>query len=301
MIPITYRPGTLADAYTTFCLFEETFADLSARMGLGATSWPDREALAAMWERRRPLYEYLSQAADLFYMAEADGQAVGFARSIVRGDVRQLTEFFVRPSAQSGGVGGELLARAFPNDEIPFKSIIATTDLRAQARYLKAGLYPRFPIYYFWRKPQATAVPTDLVFKRLVATPETLAALAEIDQAVLGFCRRADQEWMMQQRQGMGYWRDGRLVGYGYLGRSNGPFALLDAADFPAVLAHAESTAAAAGYDHFGMEAPLCNVTAVNHLLARGCQIDGFIALFMCNRPFGKLENYIIHAPPYFL
>lgn len=28
---------------------------------------------------------------------------------------------------------------------------IATTDIRAQAHYLKAGVYPRFPLYFFAR------------------------------------------------------------------------------------------------------------------------------------------------------
>ena len=37
------------------------------------------------------------------------------------------------------------------------------------------------------------------------------------------------------------------IVGYGYLGEHNGPFASLDANDFPAILAHAETEAADIG------------------------------------------------------
>ena len=66
---------------------------------------------------------------------------------------------------------------------------------------------------------------------------ETLSTLAEIDKATLGFQRDVDQQWFLANRRGFLYLRDGRPVGYGYVGENSGPFALLDAADFPAVLA----------------------------------------------------------------
>jgi GNAT superfamily N-acetyltransferase len=302
MSEITFRPGTPEDAYTTFLLFEETFADLSVRLGFGEDIWTDPDELAATWQERRPLYEYLSTHTDYFVVAEQNGRAVGFARSIRHDDVRELTEFFVLPSVQSAGVGRELLARAFPNDA-PYRCIIATTDLRAQGRYLRSGVYPRFPIYYFAGTPQPTAVPTDLTIAPLTADSETAVALAKIDQVVWGFRRGQQHDLLQTIRQGVGYWRNGRLVGYGYLntGNGNGPFALLDAADYPAVLAHAESDAAAQGHPHFGLEMPLCNETAVQYLLQRGFQMEPFLAFFMCNRPFGRLENSIITSPPFFL
>jgi hypothetical protein len=49
------------------------------------------------------------------------------------------------------------------------------------------------------------------------------------------------------------------------------------------------------------MEVPMVNETAVTYLLQRGFQMDSFVAYWMCNRPFGKLEKYIITAPPFFL
>ena len=147
---ITFRRATTADSYTVFCLFEETLADMVQRMGqTEPTSWADPAKLARMWEMRRGLYEHLAATAEQFWIAEQGDKAIGFARSIVRGQVRQLTEFFVLPNVQSSSVGRELLARAFPDDGIAHRSIIATTDLRAQARYLKAGVFPRFPPLLF--------------------------------------------------------------------------------------------------------------------------------------------------------
>ena len=295
------RPGTTADSYITFCLFEETFADLSQRMGHDElTSWSDPAKLAAMWEKRRGLYEHLAVTADQYWIAEQGGKAVGFARSILRGTVRALTEFFVLPNVQSSSIGRELLARAFPTEGAKHRLVIATTDLRAQARYLKAGVFPRFPIYYFYRQPEQVRVETDLVFVKVDAN-ESMVVHTQIDTIILNLQRQSDHRWLLQNRQGYLYYRGDEPVGYGYVGSGNGPFALLDSADFPAVLAHAENEAALAGRDHVGMEIPMVNETAVTYLLQRGFRMDSFMAYWMVDRPFGKLENYIITSPPFFL
>lgn len=285
-----------------FSLFEETLADLSRRVGTGwSTSWDDAAKLARMWEERRSLYDYLAQAAAHFWLAEQDGQPVGFARSTLREDVCQLTELFVRPGTQSAGVGRQLLARTFPVEGAQRLSIIASPDMRAQVLYLKAGVYPRFPIYYFGRTPEATSLETDLHFKAVTATAEVLATLAQIDRAILEHRRDDDHAWLLGNRQGYLYYRAGRPVGYGYVGRRSGPFALLDTADFPAVLAHAESEAARQGYSHFGIEVPMINRAAVDHLLSRRFRVDAFIATLMQDRSFGRFENYVITSPPFFM
>jgi hypothetical protein len=301
MSDIQYRPGTIEDSYTVFCLFEETISDEFQRFGMEATSWPDAEALARMWQRRASLYHHLARTAEQFWIAEDDGRAIGFARSILHDDVRQLTEFFVLPGNQSGGVGRELLARAFPSDGTRRRAIIATVDTRAQARYLKTGVYPRFPLYYFYRQPEATELESDLTIEPLPSSPTAaiLTTLGDIDQAVLEFRREEDHAWLLTDRHGYLYRRNGRAVGYGYMGKGNGPFALLDPADFPAVLAHAETQAAATASGHFGLEVPMLNRAAVDHLLGRGFQMHGFIALVMSDVPFGRFENYLVLSPPF--
>lgn len=300
---VQYRIGTVEDSYTVFCLFEETISDEFQRFGLETTSWPDPEALAKMWQQRESLYRHLAQTADQFWLAEVDGRTIGFARSIPRDGIRQLTEFFVLPGQQSGGVGRELLARAFPVEGARRRLIIATIDTRAQARYLKTGVYPRFPLYYFYRQPEVTTVKSDLTIEPLPSAPtaDLLATLGDIDQAVLSFRREVDHAWLLTNRQGYLYRRDGRPVGYGYMGKGNGPFALLDAADYPAVLAHAETEAAIAGAGNFGLEVPTVNRTVVDYVLGRGFQMHGFIALVMSDEPFGRFENYLIMSPPFTL
>jgi ribosomal protein S18 acetylase RimI-like enzyme len=299
---ITFRAGTLADSYTVFELFEHTLADLNRRLGsMTPTSAADPRTLARMWEERCSLYEHLGLNAHRFQIAEQDGKAIGYARSILRGELQELTELFVRPEVQSSGMGRELLRRTFSDNGTRLRSIIATTDVRAQILYLKAGVYPRFPIYYFGRQPERVHVETDLAFEPLVVSPKRLALIGELDKAIVGFRRDVDHKWLAMNRQGYLYYRDGELVGYGYAGHRNGPFALKSRDDFPVVLAHAENQAVTAGRGEFGIEVPMINRVAVDYLLGRGFRMDSFMALLMSNLPFGRFENYIATSPPFFL
>lgn len=298
---LTFRPATVDDSPIVFKIFETSVKDLSQRLGVMAiTGGTDPALLESLWQRRGSLFEHLARTADQFWLAERAGQAIGYARSIRRGEVRELTDFFVLPGEQSAGVGRELLARAFPRAGVTHRVIVATSDSRAVALYLKAGVYARFPIYYFSRSPEVVTTATDLTIEPIIASTPVIESLATLDLAVLGHRRDADHLWLLTQRQGYLYYRAGQPVGYGYVSISSGPFALLHEADFPAVLAHAESHAAAAGHP-FGVEVPLVNRAAVDYLLARGFQMDAFFAFFMSDVPLGRFENYLFTSPPFFM
>jgi GNAT superfamily N-acetyltransferase len=299
---ITFRVGTVIDSYTVFNIFEQSLADLSRRLGSTTpTSASDPEALAKMWQERRSMYEHLARTSDAFWIAERDDRAIGFGRSIVRDGHQELTELFVLPEEQSSGLGRQLLERAFPKGKTGPRTIIASPDMRAQALYLRAGIYPRFPLYYFSRTPEQTAVRIDLNFKPINASPESIKEMGLLDSRLFGFRRDEDHWWLLGNRQGYLYYHGDRVVGYGYVGKRSGPFALLDAADYPAVLSHAENQAATQGLSHFGLEVPMVNQTAVDYLLARGFKIDSFVAQFMSDKPFGKFENYIVTSPPFII
>jgi hypothetical protein len=298
---VTFRPGTLEDSPAVFEIFRRTITDLGQRLGVQTISGgDDPEVLAQLWTRRRPLFEHLARTADQYWIAEKEGRIIGYARSIVRDGLQELTEFFVLSAEQSAGVGRGLLERALPRQGASHRAIVATTDTRAVIRYLKVGVYPRFACSYFSRPAQAASVPSDLTFEPISTAPDTIDQLRAIDLALLGHRRDQDHHWLLQNRQGYLYRRAGEPVGYGYYGYSNGPFALLNEADFPAVLAHAERQAASRG-DDFGLEVPLINRAAVDYLLAQRFQMDGFITMFMSDKPFGKFENYIFPSPPFFI
>jgi hypothetical protein len=107
-----------------------------------------------------------------------------------------------------------------------------------------------------------------------------------IDREILDHSREHQHKWVAATRDGFGYKRDSKIVGYGYVGSSTGPFAVLDENDYPAVLAHVESFMAARGED-FGAEAPLINQKAIQYFIEHKYQIDSFSAIFMSNEPFG--------------
>lgn len=303
MVEITFRRGTENDSYAVFTLFEETLHDLLIRFGQKPEQkWDEPGKLAKMWDLRRTLYEHLARTADEFWLAERGSELVGFARSLLHGDLRELTEFFVQPGGQAAGVGKELLARAFPVREGERRSIIATLEVRAQARYLKSGVQQRFLVMYFGGVPQVQDVSGNTTAVELAPDEATLAFLDKVDRRVLGFTRRDVHTFLLGDRTGYRYVAgDGDVLGYGYVGETAGPFALLDGAAYPEVLALAESEAARRGQRWMGFEVPGVNRTVIDALLARGFRLDAFMAVYMSSHPLPHPENYILTSPPFVL
>ncbi len=297
---ITYRKGTLEDSHAVFQIFVRTIMDYSERMNVMAiTGGNDPEVIESLWRERKSMFDFLTENAAQFWVAESDGEIIGYARSIEHDGVQELTEFFVSPLQQSAGVGGELLRRAFPPGKARYRTIIATLDERALYRYLKLGVYGRFPLKYFYRRAEKVHVDTDLQIERLQLETD-LPEIDRIDGEILQHTRGHLHRWIATTRDGYVYKRGGRVVGYGYVGSSSGPFALLDPDDFPAVLAHAETQMAEQGRE-FGAEAPLMNEKAIRYFVERKYQIDSFSAIFMSNQPFGRFANYLLFSPEFFL
>jgi len=299
----TFRPGTPDDTHDVFDVSARALADLEHRVGVADTDnhWLDPAFVAGAWAHARPRFEHLAHTAEHFWVAEQDAQIVGYARATLHDGVRELTEFFVMPDRQAGGIGRELLARTFPVGGARRRATMSTADVRALARYLKAGVYPRFPICFVSGTPRPIAIETDLIFEPVVAVADALVAIRAIDQAVLGFARDALHAFLLRDRRADLYRRDDRIVGYGYVGRDTGPIALLDASDFPAVLARGETAAAARNQATVQLKLPLINRAAVDHLLGRGYRLDEFAWFFMSDEAFGTFENYIVSNPPFFL
>src|SRR5689334_23265940 len=192
-MPIMYRKATHKDDFTTFSIFRTSLEDYGQRTGVTAiTGGNDPEKMKQLWERRRSFWEHLTDSSDQFWLAEKDdGETIGYARSIVRGDHRELTEFFVLPDNQSAGVGRELILRAFPNDTL-HRSIVATADFRALSRYLKAGVYPLLSEMYFERVPEWVPLETDLAIEKPDDPGSAIPTLGEIDLIILGYRRDVD-------------------------------------------------------------------------------------------------------------
>lgn len=296
---VRIRPGTLEDNEACAAVLVEAINDLGRRNG----SIDDASAidLAAAWPRWRSFLDHVARTAAEFWVAEGtDVGIIGFARSIERDGVFELTEFFVRPGAQSHGVGRQLLERAFPRGRGELRLIIATTDIRALSRYMRADVVPRFAVATFTGASREVPLVRGLEVEPLELDRDVDAVNA-VDDVVLGHRREVDHRWFAAEREGHRYVRDGRVVGYGYValpGRAgNGPFAVVEASDLPAVMAHAERRRHDLGADETEFEVALHNRVAIDHLLGRGYKMDTFLTLICSSKPFGRFEQYLFCAP----
>jgi len=300
---ITLRRAVPGDTESCYQLFMESVVDLTARQG---NPWdPD---IPDVWSRMEPIYSMLAEHAAEWWVAEdgASGELVGYARSVERGGLFELSEFFVRPTRQSAGVGRRLLEAAFPLGRGDVRAIIATTDVRALARYYRTGTVARFPILALERPMDVGDAAEQAAESSLApvrASTADLPAIAEIERAVLEFDRGPEETaWLLAQREGYLYLRDGRPVAFGFVGKmGSGPVAALDPDDQPAILTHLEGRARALGRERLAFEVPSINEVAMRHLLDRGYRIDTFLTLLLTSRPFGQFDRFIGFAPPFVL
>jgi GNAT superfamily N-acetyltransferase len=299
---LVIRRGTSADVRACHRLLWESATDLGRRRGS-----PLEGSEEDWWATGESLARFLAEHAAEWWVAESgDGDGIiGYARSIERGGLFELTELFVRPGAQSRGIGRELIERAFPVGRGEVRSIIATLDVRAAARYYAADTVARFPYFTLTGPPRSDAdVAGDLEVEDVASDdPAALAAVTAIERAVLEFPRGSDElRWLAANRPGHLFLRTGKPVGFAFVAKgAAGPIAALDPADLPMILGHVEARAAELGADGLDLEVPGINVVAIRHLLGRGFRIDPWINLLMSNRPFGQLDRFIGYSPPIFL
>jgi GNAT superfamily N-acetyltransferase len=299
---VDYRAARPEDNHALHDVFLASVSEVDRRLGSAdAVDDSDPAVREASWTKWHHLFDHLARTADQAWLAEdGAGTVVGYARSIKRDGVRELTEFFVSPAWQAQGVGGELLRRAFPADGARHRSIIATLELGALGRYLKTGLSAHCLLLYCSSVPHANGVDTDL---EAVRVGDDLGELNGVDRQVLGHTREVDHRWLLGagDRKGFLFRRGDRTVAYGYVGDRSGPVAVLDPVDMTAVLAFLETAAAESGVTEIGFWLPSVNRQATAYLLHRGFRIDPFIATFFSDDAEVRLERYLVTNPPFFL
>jgi GNAT superfamily N-acetyltransferase len=297
---VSLRRGRPDDTAACHRVLWSAITDLAKRRGMPLEGTADD-----WWPSSERQFNYLSRGAAEWWVAEdpGSGSIIGYARSIERGGLFELTEFFVLPGSQARGVGRALLERAFPPGRGEIRSIIATTDVRAMARYYAADTVARFPLLTLSGAPSDDDATGRLESVRLGEEDALLADVADIERAVLGYDRgHAELRWLLERREGYLYRRDGRSVGFAFIGRDgSGPIASLEADDMPEQLLHVEARANALGVKSLGLEVPGVNDVAIRHLFGRGFHIDPWVNVLMSNRPFGQFDRFLGFSPPLFL
>jgi len=155
-------------------------------------------------------------------VAEEDGAIRGYAGAITRGNVVFLTDLFVDPSYQSGGLGRTLLNAAMPTSDELTRCAVSSSDPRALALYIRAGMRPQWPCFalrldaecaHDWSRatfPNVGAMPT--IVEVALDDPDLLVW----DTRIGGRPRAADLAFWRDEQDGAGLWlqRDGQRIGY---------------------------------------------------------------------------------------
>jgi len=244
----------------------------------------------------------LASDPDGYFCAVEEGRIRGMVSSLVRGRVWYLSMFFVLPGDQGRGVGRALLERALAYGEARGAEIRftwATLDPRAQARYVIAGMVPRWPIYRVDGDTAAVArlkarVTVDSREHELLCDP----GVAEKLTAEVFSEERADDlaHWRRDGSAAVAIARGGELSAFAYRrGSRIGPAAGRDETALLHAVA-ASAAAGAAGGEHVTARVPGACTSLLQALLGCGFQL-GEPTLFMASRLFGRPELYLPSGP----
>jgi ribosomal protein S18 acetylase RimI-like enzyme len=298
------RPARDADMRAAFAVFRRSIMAYVQRLGIVESAAVNEVMLDVAWTVRGPWIEHLWRTATENWIAEdADRQVVGWAMSIERGGLLELTHFFVDPDTQARGLGRALLEKAFPVDRGEHRSIVATHDPPALSLYLRSGVRFVTTVADFEATPRPVEFESDLRFERLEPSDEAIELVAGVEAKVLGHRREIDTRFLLEQRPAWAAWRNGTAAGFafGARGELTGPIGALEPADIPALLAHVESEAAAAGAPNIYFSTPLANDHAVRYLLARGFRLDPFLVAVLADDLSMRLDRWIHTGLSYIL
>jgi GNAT superfamily N-acetyltransferase len=243
----------------------------------------------------------LASDPDGYFCAVEDGRIRGMVSALVRGRVWYLSMFFVLPGDQGRGLGRALLERALAYGDargVEVRCVWASVDPRAQARYVMAGMAPRWPIYRLEGDAAAVArlearVGLDPRARELPCDP---VAAEKLTAEVFGDGRADDlAQWRSDGGAAVAIERGGEIAAFGCRrGDRIGPAAGRDETAF--LLAVAAAAAGAGGGGSVTVRVPGACASLLEALVACGFRI-GDLAVFLASRPFGRPELYLPSGP----
>jgi GNAT superfamily N-acetyltransferase len=296
-MPLVFRPARADELQRAEELVVRSINHLTERHGFG------RIAIL-----RPPDFQLfcLNEDPNGLWTAEEDGEIVGFALSWVSSDLWFLAELFVAPTHQGRGVGSELLARSFEHaskNNASNKCLITFTfNVVSQGLYIRHGLFPRLPMYFF--SAAREALMTHLTGEKLRPAPleptaSHLKTLTQLDLSALGIAREKHHRYLLNDSaiKGVLLHDRGECTGYAYVSATGhvGPLAIAQASDMRAAFRTALDLAAATGAEQISAFLPGVSeavVIAVEH----GMRI-AFPMVLASTRDFGDWTRYLPRNP----
>jgi ribosomal protein S18 acetylase RimI-like enzyme len=248
----------------------------------------------------------LNDDPDGLWAAEADGELAGFAFSWISGDFWFLAELFVSPDHQGRGIGDALLKRTFEHAAkagADNKALITFTfNTVSQGLYIRRGLYPRLPVYFFKAEARSSRQRSAEILHHaeIGNTDRDRARLAELDLNALGFARDKHHGFLSGNAgiTGVFLYAGTDCVGYAYInsGGHIGPLAVAEPGLMNAAFATAFKLAVETGASEVSAFLPGINHAALDAATAHGMRIT-FPIVLMSAREFGDFSRYLPRNP----
>lgn len=293
---VVYRPAREDELEKAEELVVGSINELTQRHGFGKMASPRPAHFQSFSLRDDP---------DGLWVAEDNGDILGFTFSWVSDDLWFLAELFVAPGQQGSGIGNELLARTLRHAEknkAEHKALITFAfNTVSQGLYIRHGLYPRLPLYFL-------KVTRDVLLSRL-GQPQLrsvplaaadLPRLAEIDAHALGVSRWKHHRYLMADSamKGVLLYAGDECAGYVYVNPDGhiGPLAVTRADRTGAAFQTALTLAAERGATQATALIPGASDAALDIAVGHGMRIT-FPMLLMSSRPFGDWTCYLPRNP----
>ncbi|MEX0834116.1 MAG: GNAT family N-acetyltransferase [Actinomycetota bacterium] len=214
---IEIRQVTSDDVDSCVAIFFEAFNDLHEKYHYPAED-PDDNA----W-LKEAIAHFLSTDPESSLIAFEGGAPAAFACAYRRESFWFLSFLFVRPGAQSKGLGRTLLERVLPpkgeRDSLTLATVVESFQSVSTGLYASYGIAPRVPRYRLSGLRPAKPLPgLPDGWETTSISAYDIDDMSDLDRRLLGYARPQEHEaWLSDPVRGFAYRKGGRLEGYAYL------------------------------------------------------------------------------------
>lgn len=294
-VEVAYRQPMEHELERTYEIFLEAAGELNRQHGRVANPGAGAPRARALAFRRSAL----RHDAERFWVAEVDGELVGFGAAVQRGRIWHLAALHVVPAFQAQGVGREILRRCLRASPPGTLYTVVSDSINpvSNALYAKRGMLPQVVLLQLEGPAAAADAPVDMVLEAFPANGADPALLGAIDLAVLDCLRPEDHELWASVPTLAGFYvrRGAGIVGYVYVAATGslGPGAVLRPEDFAPAVGLAINAAQTMGAETAKVRISSQCRPAISELLVRGFRYGPSIGLLLTSEPWGQMDRYL--------